>query len=116
MKKLLLSLGLCVLLCGCGNKLTCTLEDEDNGTAKYVVSFKKDKAVKLTQKITFKDKEDAEDACELYKEYKSDDKTTVKCSGKSLTITTTDEDMLPDEDYTKEKVKEKLEDQGFKCK
>ena len=52
----------------------------------------------------------------LYKEYKSDDKTTVKCSGKSLTIVTTDEDMLPDEDYTKEKVKEELEDQGFKCK
>ena len=64
----------------------------------------------------FADKKDAEDACELYKEYKSDDKTTVKCSGKSLTIVTTDEDMLPDEDYTKEKVKEELEDQGFKCK
>ena len=46
MKKLLLSLGLCVLLCGCGNKLTCTLEDEDKGTAKYVISFKNDKAVK----------------------------------------------------------------------
>lgn len=116
MKKLLLSLGLCVLLCGCGNKLNCTLEDEDNGTAKYVVSFKKDKAVKLTQKITFKDKEDAEDACELYKEYKDSDKTTVKCSGKSLTITTTDEDMLPNEDYTKDDIKEELEDEGFKCK
>ena len=92
------------------DKLTNFLDEASHGM------FKKDKAVKGTQKITFKDKKDAEDACELYKEYKSDDKTTVKCSGKSLTIVTTDEDMLPDEDYTKEKVKEELEDQGFKCK
>ena len=48
MKKVLLSLGLCVLLCGCGNKLTCTAES-DGMKSKATFTMKGDTLTSLKE-------------------------------------------------------------------
>lgn len=115
MKKTLFGLMACFLLVGCGNTLKCTLDEEGEGTAVYKLKFKDDKVSKVTMQVNFEDKEEAETACEMYKSLGEDSSTAkVKCSGKKLTITSTDDSEF--EDMTKEEAKEELEDMGFKCK
>ena len=64
MKKVLLSLGLCVLLCGCGNKLTCTAES-DGMKSKATFTKKKKTLTTLKEKNTFETEDDAKTFCSL---------------------------------------------------
>lgn len=112
-------------LAGCGNKLTCTLEEEYDDTyeasskSKVIVEFNdKDIAIKTTttEEMTFDDADTAEAWYNLYKAFGSDDEegVEVKLSGKTLSVTQVNEEF--DEETTKEEAKTKLEDEGYTCK
>ena len=88
MKKVLLSLGLCVLLCGCGNKLTCTAES-DGMKSKATFTMKGDTLTSLKEEYTFDSEDDAKTFCslmELGKNTAKMDDLTVKCSGKKVSV------------------------------
>ena len=115
MKKVLLSVMLCFLLVGCGNTLKCTMTEEGEGTDTYKFKFKNDEVVKAVRKMEFEDKDEAKEMCEYYKEMEEeDDRTKVKCSGKTITLTTEEKSYF--EGNSKEELKEDFEDEGYKCK
>ena len=119
MKKLVMSLSLCLLLVGCGNKLTCTREG-DEGKEKIQISFKDGKASKFKGTMIFESKEDAESMCEMYEKLGGEEMDEfgikVKCSGKKLIMETTNSEYLEDYEGTKEEIKEEFEEDGYKCK
>lgn len=117
MKKVLLSLGLCVLLCGCGNKLTCTAES-DGMKSKATFTMKGDTLTSLKEEYTFDSEDDAKTFCslmELGKNTAKMDDLTVKCSGKKVSVSSKNVKAYYDSDK-KDDVIKKLEESSFKCK
>lgn len=142
MKKLLLSLGLVLVLTGCGGKkLTCTAEEEEMGmkmVGKATITFKGDKVAKVkeTADVTVTDemkslidtlKSSLEESYNKYNDYGVKAKVTVKDATISTSIEynvnkISDENLekLKDSDIyysgTYDEVKKALEDEGFTCK
>ena len=117
MKKVLLSLGLCVLLCGCGNKLECTAE-ADGMKSKAAFTMKGDTLTSLKEEYTFDSEDDAKTFCslmELGKNTAKMDDLTVKCSGKKVSVSSKNVKAYYDSDK-KDDIIKKLEESSFKCK
>lgn len=124
MKKTIALSAAVLLLAGCGSKVTCTSKDERNGMTderKIVATFKGDnlKKEKITETVTYKDKDDAKTSCESAKKYFKEEKdVTVKCSGKKVIVkgseTRTKEEMKETK-VTKEDFKKQYGD-SYKCK
>ena len=119
MKKLLLSLMMCLLLVGCGNALTCTSESEEM-KMKSKVTFKGsgDKATSLKEEYTFEEKETAEAFCSLIKLGKTSadlDDMKITCKSKKVTVSSKNVEDYYETDSLDE-IEENLEDKGFTCK
>ena len=113
MKKGLLVLGVCLLFAGCGNKVVCTMTEEEDGikgTMEVSAPVKDGKITKvdMTSTMEFDSKETAEAYCSLAK---GNDK--IKCNGKKVTMKDT---MKYDEAVKKDEFIKTAEKEGYKCK
>jgi len=116
MKKVLLSMMLCFLLVGCGNKLVCTASS-DKMDSKVTFTIKDGKAASLKEEYKFNDKETADAFCSLIKLGKSSaDLNDMKISCKSKKVSVSSKNV---EDYYEttdiDEITESLEDKGFTC-
>lgn len=118
-------------LTGCmGNKLVATKSNEDSMFGKYEekveISFKNDKADKITITTEYEEEEKAESAASLYKlainsgeeELKG---LEVEQKGKKVILKMdakafSSQEGMKDEDLTKDNIKKALEEDGYKVK
>lgn len=99
-KGLVLGLAGLFLLTGCGNKVKCT-----SGDTTITGSFKKGVLYEITEKETYKSKDDAKSNCTLAKAAKAFYKNAkVKCGSKYVSMTLKAKD-LGQEKMTKEEFK-----------
>ena len=114
MKKFLLVLVAAFLLTGCGSKVTCTFSGDLFGqkiTSEISAPVENDKITKATTKMTveFEDEKTAKEGCT---EAKKDKDSKVTCSGKKVTVETTEKTDAT----TKKKFVKSMESTGYKCK
>ena len=113
-------------LTGCGSKkLVCSRSGSESGVnAEVEVAFEFDsdgkaKSAEMTMTYEFDDAETAEQACEMFKgdDSDSDEKMSVKCTGKKITMTTSEMD---DSDEvigkTRDEIIKEAEEDGYECK
>lgn len=118
-------------LTGCmGNKLVATKSNEDSMFGKYEekveISFKNDKADKITITTEYEEEEKAESAASLYKLAinSSEDELKgleVEQKGKKVVLKMdskafSSQEGMKDEDLTKDNLKKALEEDGYKVK
>ena len=116
-------------LTGCGSKkLVCSRSGSESGVnAKVEVAFEFDsdgkaKDAEMTMTYEFDDKETAEQACELFKgdDADTDEKTSVKCSGSKITVTTSGLSEVEGSDEvigkTRDEIIKEAEEDGYECK
>ncbi len=129
LKSLFVALAMVTILfalTGCGgNKLVATKSTEDsmmgNYKEKIEISFKDDKVDKVEWTMEFDKEESAKAASGLYQLASSEAKMEVKQSGKKVTIKMdakafASQGDIDEDAMSKDKMKERLEEQGYKVK
>lgn len=115
-------------LTGCGNKLVATKSQSDSMFGDYEekieVSFKNNKADKVTYTMKFKEEDKAKKAESLLSAglaLSGEDNLKVERKGKNVTMKMdgdifADQEGMDKDSLTKEKIKENLEKEGYKVK